>query len=56
MLGDRRPFPIVLVVPNFDTLRAWAKTQGIATDPESMVADPRVVRSWIAPGRAVRAA
>jgi long-chain acyl-CoA synthetase len=43
MLGDRRPFPIVLIVPNFVTLAAWAKQQGIATEPEAMVADPRVV-------------
>jgi long-chain acyl-CoA synthetase len=24
VLGDRRPFPIVLIVPNWDAIRAWA--------------------------------
>jgi len=43
MLGDRRPFPIVLIVPNFVTLGAWAKAQGIPTEPATMVVDPRVV-------------
>jgi long-chain acyl-CoA synthetase len=43
VLGDRRPFPIVLIVPNFDVLGNWARQQGISTDPETMVADPRVM-------------
>jgi long-chain acyl-CoA synthetase len=43
MLGDRRRFPIMLVVPNFDTLSSWAKTQGIATDDvEAMLRRPEV--------------
>jgi long-chain acyl-CoA synthetase len=29
MLGDRRRFPIMLVVPNFDNLRAWADHKGL---------------------------
>ena len=32
MLGDRRPFPIMLVVPNAEPLRAWAQRQGLAGD------------------------
>jgi long-chain acyl-CoA synthetase len=43
MLGDRRRFPIMLVVPNFETLSSWAKTQGIATDDiEAMLRRPEV--------------
>jgi long-chain acyl-CoA synthetase len=30
MLGDRRRFPIMLIVPNFQTLGAWATDQGIS--------------------------
>jgi long-chain acyl-CoA synthetase len=32
MLGDRRRFPIMLVVPNQNTLSAWAESQGIKAD------------------------
>src|SRR4051812_32247081 len=43
MLGDRRPFPIMLVVPNFDALVAWAAQQGItAADHAVLVARPEV--------------
>ena len=30
MLGDKRKFPLMLVVPNFENLEAWAKYKGIA--------------------------
>ena len=30
MLGDRRPFPIMLIVPNAETLKAWAARHGLA--------------------------
>jgi long-chain acyl-CoA synthetase len=43
MLGDRRPFPVMLVVPNFETLAAWAAQQGIAAaDGAALVAHPEV--------------
>jgi long-chain acyl-CoA synthetase len=29
MLGDRRKFTIMLVVPNFDTLETWAKERNL---------------------------
>ena len=29
VLGDRRPFPILIVIPNFSTLESWAATAGI---------------------------
>lgn len=43
MLGDRRKFPIALLVPEFEALRAWAATEGIeATDDGALATDPRV--------------
>ena len=43
LIGDRRPFPIMLVVPNFESLEGWARHKGIATDDRSaLVRDPRV--------------
>ncbi|HEY8197307.1 MAG TPA: long-chain fatty acid--CoA ligase [Gemmatimonadales bacterium] len=43
MLGDRRPFPIMLIVPNFDNLSAWARQEGIqSADSAALVALPAV--------------
>ena len=43
MLGDRRPFPIMLIVPNFENLGAWATKEGVPhTDGASLVARPEV--------------
>ena len=43
MLGDRRAFPSLLVVPDFENLAPWATAQGISTtDPKALAADPRV--------------
>jgi long-chain acyl-CoA synthetase len=43
MLGDRRRFPIMLIVPNFETLSAWAEREGIQTsDPAALVVRPEV--------------
>ena len=43
MIGDRRPFPSLLVVPDFDNVRTWAKGQGITdTSSEALAGDPRV--------------
>jgi len=43
MLGDRRRFPIMLLVPNFPALDAWRKSNGIPDDtPEALVARPDV--------------
>src|SRR4029079_16066283 len=30
MIGDKRRFPSMLIVPNFDQLESWAKKQGIS--------------------------
>jgi len=43
MLGDRRRFPIILVVPNLQTLTAWAESQGIrAASMEALLLLPEV--------------
>jgi long-chain acyl-CoA synthetase len=44
MLGDKRKFPILLVVPDFDVLRAWAQEEGlVAGDDSALVAHAQVV-------------
>jgi len=41
MLGDRRPFPVMLVVPNAEALRAWAARHGLpADDVERLAVTP----------------
>jgi long-chain acyl-CoA synthetase len=42
MLGDRRRFPILLVVPNVERLQAWARHQQLpqATDLEALLESP----------------
>jgi long-chain acyl-CoA synthetase len=43
VLGDKRKYVCVLLVPDFERLRAWAKAQGIdEQDRERLAADPRV--------------
>jgi long-chain acyl-CoA synthetase len=43
MLGDRRAFPTMLVVPDFENLKPWAEHKGIDTaDRERLAQDPRV--------------
>jgi long-chain acyl-CoA synthetase len=45
MIGDKRPFPVLLVVPDFENLTAWAKEKGLDTsDRARLVADPQVVQ------------
>lgn len=44
IIGDRRPFPSVLVVPEWENLLPWAAAQGITeTDHAALARDPRVV-------------
>ncbi|UCC73502.1 MAG: long-chain fatty acid--CoA ligase [Gemmatimonadota bacterium] len=44
MLGDRRKFPILVIVPDFRALESWAASQGIEVDSrEALVRDQRVV-------------
>lgn len=43
MLGDKRKFPVMLIVPNYDSLERWAREQAIQTsDHETLLADKRV--------------
>ena len=43
MIGDKRKFPILLVVPNFEQLASWAKAKGLSfTDHASLIALPAV--------------
>jgi long-chain acyl-CoA synthetase len=44
MLGDKRKFPLMLVVPNLDNLRAWAKGKGHPfSDDADLIALPQCV-------------
>jgi long-chain acyl-CoA synthetase len=43
MLGDKRAFPIMLLVPNFHTLNAWLASKGKPSHaPEALVLQPDV--------------
>ncbi len=45
VLGDRRPFPILLVVPNFPVLETWAREAGVpAAERPALLRDARVQR------------
>ena len=44
MVGDRRKFPVLLVVPDFEVLEKWAKEHDFAFGSrDELVGDPRVV-------------
>ena len=43
MLGDKRKYPILLLVPNFERLRGWARAEGLTfADDAALVALPAV--------------
>ena len=43
LVGDRRPYPVVLVVPDLEALERWAASDGLAwRDREALVALPAV--------------
>jgi long-chain acyl-CoA synthetase len=42
LVGDRRPFLVALLVPNFETLAHWAAEHRLAGGPEEWIADERV--------------
>jgi long-chain acyl-CoA synthetase len=44
MLGDKRRFPIMLIVPNIDNLREWARHKGLNfVDDASLIENPLAV-------------
>lgn len=44
IVGDKRKYVAALIVPDFERLRAWAKSEGIqTTDKQELVSDRRVV-------------
>jgi long-chain acyl-CoA synthetase len=45
MIGDRRKFPLILVVPNFDQLERWAKYKSIAFKDHRDLIDNPLVRA-----------
>ncbi|MEX2282097.1 MAG: long-chain fatty acid--CoA ligase [Gemmatimonadota bacterium] len=43
IIGDKRPFPIMMVVPNFSTLESWAAEEGIRWSNRSeLVQNPKI--------------
>lgn len=47
LFGDRKPYVVALIVPNFEELTRWAQAQGIATDDRaSLTAHPEVVKLY----------
>ena len=45
VVGDKRRFVAVLIVPNFPILEEWASSHGIATDPRKELSRNRQVQS-----------
>ncbi len=44
LLGDKRKFPILLVVPDLEVLKAWAASRGLPTaDTEAFLKQPDVI-------------
>jgi long-chain acyl-CoA synthetase len=47
MIGDRRAFPTLLVVPDFENLEPWARQNGIATADRNALARHERVRELL---------
>lgn len=44
MLGDKRRFPIMLIVPNLENLKAWAREEGVVFgDVPSLIEHPKAM-------------
>jgi long-chain acyl-CoA synthetase len=44
MLGDRRPFTVFLIVPEWEALEAWAAQNGVSGDRTALAADRKVAQ------------
>jgi long-chain acyl-CoA synthetase len=42
LIGDRRPYPVLLVVPNFENLQTWAKLHEVSGTLEELLRNPQV--------------
>jgi len=42
VIGDRRPFLVALLVPNFEAVDKWAAANGVDRDPATWNEDPRL--------------
>lgn len=47
LVGDRRPFIVTLIVPNFERLTAWAAENGVAHDDRARLASSPAVRELL---------
>jgi long-chain acyl-CoA synthetase len=48
LLGDRRKFPLALIVPNFDRLETWARDAGLRWDSRQELAELPEVEAHLA--------
>ena len=42
LIGDRRPYPVLLVVPNFENLQTWARLHDVRGELAQLLRDPQV--------------
>jgi len=47
MLGDRRPFPIALLVPDFERLRPWAAAAGLGAETDAKLVERPEVQAHL---------
>ena len=47
LIGDRRKFPIAIVVPAFDRLRSWASNEGIRAESDETLVEEERVRTHV---------
>jgi long-chain acyl-CoA synthetase len=47
MIGDKRKFPILLIVPNWENLEKWAKSEGVAWGAHNELLDSAPIREKV---------